>query len=127
MKTALIVDDSAVIRKVARRILELLDFTVRDAEDGQKGLDLCQQEMPDVVFADVNMPGMDGYAFLKALRASLDGGKPKVLFCTTENEVGTIARARHAGADDYLMKPFDRQLIASKLEQFGWRLQSEAA
>ena len=120
MRTALVVDDSAVIRNVARRILETLDFAVRDAEDGEKALALCAEEMPAVILLDWNMPNMDGYAFLRHLRQSADGDRPKVLFCTTENDVGAIARALRAGADEYIMKPFDREIMMAKLDQVGF-------
>lgn len=120
MRSALVVDDSAVIRKVARRILETLDFAVRDAEDGEKALALCTEEMPAVILLDWNMPNMDGYAFLRLLRHSHDGDRPKVLFCTTENDVGAIARALRAGADEYIMKPFDREIMMAKLDQVGF-------
>ena len=93
-KSALIVDDSAVIRKVARRILETLDFSVRDAEDGRTALALCAQAMPSVILLDWNMPNMDGYEVLRQLRQFPSGVRPKVLFCTTENDIGAIARGR---------------------------------
>ncbi len=127
MKTCLIVDDSAVIRKVARRILESLNFRVSEAEDGAKALGLCAEAMPDVILLDWNMPEMDGYHFLKALRQSPSGDIPKVLFCTTENDVGAIARALHAGADEYIMKPFDRDIVTAKLDQVGFTQQADAA
>ncbi|WP_430910829.1 response regulator [Methylobacterium sp. sgz302541] len=127
MQTCLIVDDSAVIRKVARRIMEGLGLTVSEAEDGVKALALCAQAMPDAVLLDWNMPNMDGYAVLKALRQSPDGHRPKVLFCTTENDVGAIARALHAGADEYIMKPFDRDILRDKLEQVGLAREADAA
>ena len=119
MKSCLIVDDSRVIRKVSRHILETLGFQVEEAENGQEGLDKCAESMPDVVLLDWNMPNMDGYAFLQALRQSEGGAAPKVLFCTTENDVGAIARALRAGADEYIMKPFDRDILTAKLEQVG--------
>ncbi|KQP51802.1 two-component system response regulator [Methylobacterium sp. Leaf399] len=127
MKTCLIVDDSAVIRKVARRILEGMNFKVAEAEDGAKALVQCSDAMPDVILLDWNMPEMDGYDFLRALRQSPSGGSPKVLFCTTENDVGAIARALHAGADEYIMKPFDRDIVSAKLEQVGFPAQANAA
>ena len=127
MKHCLIVDDSAVIRKVARRILETLDFKVLDAEDGEKALDLCSAAMPDVILLDWTMPNMDGYAFLRALRSTYEGRTPKVLFCTTENDVGAIARALRGGADEYIMKPFDRDILTAKLEQVGFGPTAEAA
>lgn len=127
MKTCLIVDDSAVIRKVARRILEGMNFKVGEAEDGAKALVLCAEAMPDVILLDWNMPEMDGYEFLRILRQSPEGATPKVLFCTTENDVGAIARALHAGADEYIMKPFDRDIVTCKLEQVGFTHQADAA
>jgi two-component system, chemotaxis family, chemotaxis protein CheY len=119
MKNCLVVDDSAVIRKVARRILESLGFSIREAEDGQKALDQCDKEMPDAILLDWNMPVMDGYEFLKKLRQSPGGEMPKVVFCTTENDVAHIARAIHAGANEYIMKPFDKEIIASKFLEAG--------
>ncbi|MBI1689154.1 response regulator [Methylorubrum rhodesianum] len=126
-KTALIVDDSAVIRKVARRILETLDFTVRDAEDGATALAMCAEAMPTVILLDWNMPNMDGYEVLRHLRQAPLGDRPKVLFCTTENDVGAIARALHAGADEYIMKPFDREIMIAKLDQVGFAMRSSEA
>jgi two-component system chemotaxis response regulator CheY len=119
MKTCLIVDDSAVIRKVARRILEGLSFTILEAEDGAQALDHCKRAMPEVVLLDWNMPVMDGYDFLRALRQLPNGKGPKVVFCTTENDIAHIARAMHAGADEYIMKPFDREILTSKFNQVG--------
>jgi two-component system, chemotaxis family, chemotaxis protein CheY len=119
-KHCLVVDDSAVIRKVARRILEGMNFTILEAEDGSKALDVCSVHMPDAILLDWNMPVMDGYEFLKALRAVENGKKPKVVFCTTENDVAHIARAMHAGADEYIMKPFDRDILANKFQEIGF-------
>jgi two-component system, chemotaxis family, chemotaxis protein CheY len=119
MKHCLVVDDSAVIRKVARRILEGLDFRISEAEDGKRALELCHEAMPDAVILDWNMPVMDGYEFLKHLRQMPNGGSPKVVFCTTENDVGHIARALHAGANEYIMKPFDRDIMTAKLQEVG--------
>jgi two-component system chemotaxis response regulator CheY len=87
--------------------------------DGQAGLDICSQAMPDAILLDSNMPIMDGYEFLRCLRAMPDGRQPRVVFCTTENDVGHIARAMHCGADDYMMKPFDRDMIAAKFMDAG--------
>ena len=119
MKHCLIVDDSAVIRKVARRILESLSFRTSEAEDGAQALSACRAEMPDAVLLDWNMPVMDGYEFLKELRRLPEGEAPKVVFCTTENDVGHIARAIHAGANEYIMKPFDKEIMTAKLQEVG--------
>ena len=119
MKQVLIVDDSRVIRKVAQRILQSLGFLTREAENGLEALNACRVMMPDAILLDWNMPVMDGITFLETLRAHKDGLKPKVLFCTTENEVPQIARAMQSGADEYIMKPFDREILASKFEEVG--------
>jgi two-component system chemotaxis response regulator CheY len=119
MKHCLIVDDSAVIRKVARRILEGLAFRISEAEDGEQALVACRGEMPDAVLLDWNMPVMDGYEFLKQLRQLPGGDSPKVVFCTTENDVGHIARAMHAGANEYIMKPFDKEIMTAKFQEVG--------
>lgn len=119
MKHCLVVDDSAVIRKVARRILEGLDFVIAEAADGKQALEFCGTKMPDAILLDWNMPEMDGYEFLKALRSTPEGKVPKVVFCTTENDVAYIARAMHAGADEYIMKPFDKDIVFSKFQQIG--------
>ena len=119
MKTILIVDDSRVIRKVALRILESLAFVTREAENGLVALDSCRASMPDAVLLDWNMPVMDGITFLSELRKLPGGLHPKVVFCTTENEIAQIARAIQAGADEYIMKPFDKQILMSKFEEVG--------
>jgi two-component system chemotaxis response regulator CheY len=112
MKTCLVVDDSSVIRKVARRILEGLEFQITEAEDGEGAIEACRNQLPDAILLDWNMPKMDGYEFLRALRRLPGGDKPKVVFCTTENDVAHIARALHAGANEYIMKPFDRDIVS---------------
>ena len=119
MKNCLIVDDSSVIRKVARRILEDLSFEITEAEDGQVALGECQAKMPDAILLDWNMPVMDGLEFLSELRNMPDGEKPRVVFCTTENDVGHIARAIRAGANEYIMKPFDREIMQAKFQEVG--------
>jgi two-component system chemotaxis response regulator CheY len=119
MKTCLVVDDSSVIRKVARRILEGLEFEISEAEDGEQALELCRDRMPDAVLLDWNMPKMDGYEFLRSLRRMPRGDEPKVVFCTTENDVAQIARALHAGANEYIMKPFDKDIVEAKFQEVG--------
>ncbi|MGH6642079.1 MAG: response regulator [Bradyrhizobium sp.] len=119
MKTCLVVDDSGVVRKIARRILEAMDFQVTEAEDGAKAFEACQQVMPDAVLLDWNMPVMDGYEFLGHLRRLPGGDMPKVVFCTTENDMDHISRALHAGANEYIMKPFDKDIVAAKFQEVG--------
>ena len=119
MRTCLVVDDSSVIRKVARRILEGLDFQIIEAEDGAKALEACKRTMPDAVLLDWNMPVMDGYEFLGNLRRMPGGDQPKVVFCTTENNVAHIAQALSGGANEYIMKPFNKDVIAGKFAEVG--------
>ena len=119
MKTCLIVDDSRVVRKVARRIFEELGFSCSEAEDGRQALDVCGTAMPQVILLDWNMPVMNGIEFLRHLRASAGGTAPKVVFCTTENEINFIQEAITAGADEYIMKPFDGEIVQGKLSQIG--------
>jgi len=108
-----------VIRRVARRILEEMDFEIEEAVDGQEALDKCRVRMPDVVLLDWNMPVMDGLEFLKRVRELPSGPQPIVVFCTTENDMSHIKVAMEAGADEYIMKPFDREIIEAKFSQVG--------
>ena len=119
MKTCLVVDDSSVIRKVARRILEGLDFQIMEAENGEEAIETCKRQLPDAILLDWNMPKMDGYDFLRVLRRLPGGDGPKVVFCTTENDVAHIARALHAGANEYIMKPFDKDIVEAKFQEVG--------
>jgi two-component system, chemotaxis family, chemotaxis protein CheY len=119
MKKCLVVDDSSVIRKVARRILEGLEFQILEAENGEEAIESCKGQMPDAILLDWNMPKMDGYDFLRVLRRLPGGDKPKVVFCTTENDVAHIARALHAGANEYIMKPFDKEIVEAKFQEVG--------
>ncbi|MEM8985481.1 MAG: response regulator [Pseudomonadota bacterium] len=119
MKTCLVVDDSRVIRKVARRILEDLQFDIAEAADGQEALDTCRQAMPDAILLDWNMPVMNGIDFLRALRQEQGGADPVVVFCTTENDANHITEAIEAGANEYIMKPFDGDILEAKFSEVG--------
>ncbi len=118
-RTCLVVDDSRVVRRVARRILEGHGFAVEEAEDGEKALFRCRAHMPDAVLLDWNMPVMNGIEFLRALRAEFGPDNPPVLFCTTENDISFVEAAIAAGAQEFIMKPFDEELIRGKFEQVG--------
>ncbi len=119
MKTCLIVEDSSIVRKMARRILEGLGFEVVEAEDGVDALVVCKRAMPEAILLDWNMPVMDGYHFLCHLRRMPGGDEPKVVFCTTENGIDHICRAIDGGANEYIMKPFDKDIIAAKFQEVG--------
>ena len=119
MKHCLVVDDSRVIRTVARRILEDLHYSVEEAEDGMAGLRAVREKMPDLIFLDWNLPSMKGVDFVKSVRGQQEGGHPVILFCTTENDPGEIASAMAAGANEYVMKPFDGAAVRAKLADIG--------
>ena len=119
MKTCLVVDDSRVIRKVARRILEDLGFEVAEAADGADALAWCATAMPDAILLDWNMPGMTGLEVLRRLRREPGGDVPRVVFCTVENELDRIREALALGANEYIMKPFDGDIVAGKLAMAG--------
>src|ERR1700686_124137 len=119
MKTCLVVDDSSVIRKVARRILEGLEFQIAEAENGEEAIEACRRQIPDAILLARNMPKREGYEVLRPLRRLPGADKPKVVFCTTENDIAQIARALHAGANEYIMKPFDKDIVEAKFQEVG--------
>jgi two-component system chemotaxis response regulator CheY len=119
VKTCLVVDDSRVIRKVARRILEDLGFDVAEAGDGAEALAWCRAMMPDAILLDWNMPVMGGIDFLRRVRMEPGGSIPKVIFCSVENDLDRIRLALESGADEYIMKPFDGEIMAGKLAAAG--------
>lgn len=119
MKSCLIVDDSKVVRMVAKKILEELGFETTEAADGQQAIEICEQGMPDGVLLDWNMPVKSGIEFLRELRAMPGGDAPLVVFCTTENDIDHITEALESGANEYIMKPFDTEIIQAKFSQVG--------
>ena len=119
MKRCLIVDDSRVIRRVASKIIQDLGFDVDEAENGRKALNAMTIRMPDLILVDWEMPVMDGIEFTQSLRKLPGGNKIVVIFCTTENEAPQIRQALEAGADEYIMKPFDSEIVRSKLVLLG--------
>lgn len=118
-KHCLIVDDSSAMRGFVKAILQDLHFRISEASNGLEALRKCRRQMPDAVLVDSNMPVMTGLDFLKALREEQGGDRPKVIFCTAKGDAGDIVQAIEAGANEYLMKPFDRDIIAAKLHEIG--------
>jgi two-component system chemotaxis response regulator CheY len=119
MKTCLVVDDSDIVRKVARRILENLQLQASEARDGQEALESCKVSMPEAILLDCHTPTMGATDFITSVRALDEGGKPVIIYCATENDTGDIARALTSGADDYVVKPFDRESLKAKLTATG--------
>lgn len=111
----LIVDDSPTVRRIAGRILRGFGLEVDEAEDGQLALEACVRSMPGTILLDWNMPVMDGIEFLRALRETDGGDAPRVVLCTTQTDVDHVQQAFDAGADEYIMKPFDAAMLREKL------------
>ena len=119
MKHCMIVDDSRVIRRVAVKMVEDLGFTVSEAEDGRDALAACKTQLPDAIILDWEMPHMDGIAFTDALRKLPGGNRVLVLMCTVKNDPADITVALDAGVDDYIMKPFDGDIVRAKFLLLG--------
>jgi two-component system chemotaxis response regulator CheY len=118
-KRVLIVDDSKIVRKVTRQMLEPLNFHIEEAEDGAQAVITCERWMPDLILLDHNMPNMDGMESLARIRSMPGGDIPVIIFCTTENEMSFITKAVLSGANEFVMKPFDADILFSKLQQVG--------
>ncbi len=121
MKKALIVDDAKVVRVSLGRIMKKLGFEILEAADGQQAITQMEQH-PDtsIIMLDWNMPVMNGYDFLVHLRAIPEHAThPKVMMVTTETGMSSMLKALAAGADEYIMKPFDQDMVSSKLNILG--------
>ncbi|MFM1959219.1 MAG: hypothetical protein RL588_736 [Pseudomonadota bacterium] len=121
MKSCLVADDSPVIRLLARRLLEADGYHVREAADGAKALEACAEGMPDVILLDWRMPVMNGPECMARLRRMPGGGAPRVVFCSVETAPAMIRQALDLGADEFIMKPFDGEILASKFALAGVR------
>jgi len=117
---ALVVDDSRAIRTILRHILVEFGFTVREASNGREGIESLNREgNPDIVFIDWNMPVMNGLDFVLAVRGDASKSAMPLIMVTTETEIESVSRALDAGANEYIMKPFDREIVREKLEILG--------
>ena len=119
MPSCLVVDDSRVIRKVACRILEELSFSTDEAEDQVSALERCRAHMPDMILFDGDLPSGAGIDFVRNLRREQSGDRPRIVYCTTEVDETQIGHALTAGANDYMLKPYDRTSIRAKLDEMG--------
>lgn len=120
MKNCLIVDDSSTIRKIVRGMFEGFGFSCVEAENGQAALDYCTRgKKPDLIMLDWNMPVMSGIEFIRKFSAARTAAMPPVIFCTTENQISFIEQALGAGAVDYIIKPFERDMLRDKLVSLG--------
>ncbi len=117
MQKCLVIDDISVIRKVAQAILADMNYIVLEASDTDEALKLCQTEQPDVVILDWHIPNCDPLEFLTTLRSTFTGRRPYVIYCSSEKDPDIISRAVEAGADDFILKPFNRSLLVNKFAE----------
>jgi len=115
MKTFLVVEDSKIIRTIAARALEDMGFATIETGDGQSALDICKKELPDAILLDELLPKKDGFAFMKAFRAMQGAEDVPVIFCSSKTDPEDIQKALDAGADEYIMKPFDNEILKFKI------------
>ena len=114
MKRCMIVDDSSVIRKVAKRILSSPQLLVSEASSATEAIYMCEADMPDVIVLDTTLPDMDPVDFIRQALAIEAKAKPQIVVCLTQFDIGTIMRAKRAGAKGYILKPFNRQLLVDR-------------
>lgn len=118
MKRCLFVDDSSVIRKVAKRILADSGLLVIEAGTGHEAIEMCAEHMPDYIVVDSSLPDIPAQDFIRAIRSMESPVRPRIALCTTEMDVGTIMRAKRAGADTYMLKPFNRTQLLESFRSF---------
>jgi two-component system, chemotaxis family, chemotaxis protein CheY len=116
MKRFMIVDTSSVVRKIAKRILADEGGVVYEAEAGDHMIEMCNYEMPDCCIVSSSLPDMETADAIAALRRLPNGKKVKILLLTVELNVGKIMRAKRAGADGYMMKPFNREILFNAIK-----------
>lgn len=123
MRKALVVDDSRAIRMILGKTLKELGYEVREAANGREALDVIAVEKNAVtlVLADWNMPEINGLELLKRLRQNPDLASLVVVMVTTETEMDQMVEALDAGANEYVMKPFTKEILVEKLQLAGIR------
>lgn len=117
MQRCMIVEKSAVVRKVAHRILADSGRLVVEAETADQALAMCAAEMPDQIIVEANLADGDIYEFVRAVRAMQSDVKPVIMVAMIEMDLAQMTKARRAGADDYLLKPFDRAQLLGRFEE----------
>jgi two-component system, chemotaxis family, chemotaxis protein CheY len=119
-RLALMVDDSRVIRAIVGRAMQELGFKTEEAGDGQAALErLKSGPPPAVMLIDWNMPGLNGLELVQAIRANPEWSDVRLVMITSENEIDRVEKALEAGADEYIMKPFTKDMIQEKLTLIG--------
>ena len=121
MAKALVVDDSRAVRMILAKTLKELGYEVREAANGREALEVIEAEKTAVtlVLADWNMPEINGLDLLKRLRQNPELSRLVVIMVTTETELDQMAAALEAGANEYVMKPFTKEILVEKLQLVG--------
>lgn len=127
MKRCMIVDDSSVIRKVAKRILSSPELLVIEASSATEALYMCQADMPHIIVVDSTLPDMNIVDFVRQAMAIESEIKPQIVVCMTQFDIGTIMRAKRAGAKGYMLKPFNRQLLLERFRAMDLMEDAQAA
>lgn len=118
MQCCLIVDDAEIVRKVAAQLIEPAGFTVVEAGDGRQALQACAVRMPDLILLDWQLPVLSAHEFLAQLRQICPGVRPQILYVMTELDIADLTEAHAGGITDFILKPFDRETLTAKLDQF---------
>ena len=116
MATCIIADDSKIMRMLLSKIMSNFGYNVFEAEDGGDLLELCAKNTPDLIICDWQLPLIDGVDVLLKIRSDKKIKQPIFIFCSYIKDVEIISQALSAGADDFIMRPFDEDIIASKLK-----------
>lgn len=127
MKIVMIADDSPVIRKVARRLLEDMELVVVEAGDGAQAISMCRDNMPDILIVDWDMPGRPGVDVVAEIARMPAAENTAIFYCTSELVIPEMTKAKRAGAKGFLMKPFNRQILLKKFMEFGLLNEGEQA
>ncbi len=117
MSHVLVVDDSEVIRKVMGRIFEGMRCQTSQVATREEGIEICKMALPDAIVVDWNLPGTDSPDFIREVRRLPNGKQIKIVICTSHCSDEERVRARAIGADDVLLKPFDRHHIWAQFEE----------
>jgi len=116
MKKILLIDDDESIRESTQELLEIVGYTVKTAEDGEKGIKLAAEFVPDVIICDIAMPIMDGYAVLNELSKNPVTSTIPFIFMTAKIEITDLKRGMQLGADDYICKPFSSSELLNSID-----------
>ncbi len=121
---AIVIDDSKSIRSILSKILIEIGFTVEEACNGLEALDVIKKDKVDLALVDWNMPDMNGYEFILEVRKDNTYKDMRMMMVTTETEMNKVVEALEAGANEYVMKPFTKEMIIEKLALMGMHVPS---